>query len=424
MLEIKNLTKRLKGEILLKNVEISIKRGKLAVLLGRNGVGKTTLLKCISNLISYNEGKVDLHNRKLSISLNDKDLLIPKLTVEEYLKFVCSLHDIDKQAANRRIKSLLNDFCLENDKNKLTFKLSKGNVAKLSMISCLVVNPEIILLDEPFSGMDIETTAKAIEILNERRSNGATILISTHNLDEIFKFCDSLFQLKDNKVSIISTLNDISSVKNILRNYILLFSVILLNIIVFILSKYLVSNELVYEYYIDIISQEQINELLDNQGKWQWLSYVLIPLIVIMRSVLVSMCLSVGLFFYDSENNIKYKKLLNVALLGEFILASVGYVKFFYFTLVNTNYSLVDIQQFYPLSFINFLDVENLEPWLVYPLQTVNLFEITYFFVLVYGMHKLLKNNYWKSFEITAASYGTGLLIWLGFVMFLMLNIS
>jgi hypothetical protein len=208
------------------------------------------------------------------------------------------------------------------------------------------------------------------------------------------------------------------------RNYILLFSVILLNIIVFILSKYLVSNELVYEYYIDIISQEQINELLDNQGKWQWLSYVLIPLIVIMRSVLVSMCLSVGLFFYDSENNIKYKKLLNVALLGEFILASVGYVKFFYFTLVNTNYSLVDIQQFYPLSFINFLDVENLEPWLVYPLQTVNLFEITYFFVLVYGMHKLLKNNYWKSFEITAASYGTGLLIWLGFVMFLMLNIS
>jgi hypothetical protein len=208
------------------------------------------------------------------------------------------------------------------------------------------------------------------------------------------------------------------------RNYILLFSVILLNIIVFILSKYIVSNELVYEYYIDIISQEQINELLDNQGKWQWLSYVLIPLIVIMRSVLVSMCLSVGLFFYDSENNIKYKKLLNVALLGEFILASVGYVKFFYFTLVNTNYSLVDIQQFYPLSFINFLDVENLEPWLVYPLQTVNLFEITYFFVLVYGMHKLLKNNYWKSFEITAASYGTGLLIWLGFVMFLMLNIS
>lgn len=208
------------------------------------------------------------------------------------------------------------------------------------------------------------------------------------------------------------------------RNYILLFSVILLNIIVFILSKYLVSNELVYEYYIDIISQEQINELLDNQGKWQWLSYVLIPLIVIMRSVLVSMCLSVGLFFYDSENNIKYKKLLNVALLGEFILASVGYVKFFYFTLVNTNYSLVDIQQFYPLSFINFLDVENLEPWLVYPLQTVNLFEITYFFVLVYGMHKLLKNNYWKSFEITAASYGTGLLIWLGLVMFLTLNIS
>lgn len=83
-----------------------------------------------------------------------------------------------------------------------------------------------------------------------------------------------------------------------------------------------------------------------------------------------------------------------------------------------------DIQQFYPLSYINFLDIENIEPWLIYPLQTINLFEIAYFFVLVYGVHKLLKNNYWKSFEITAASYGTGLVIWLGLVMFLTLNLT
>ena len=154
MLDVRGINQFYGSSHTLRNVSFSADVGAVTTLLGRNGVGKTTLLKCISNLISYNEGKVDLHNRKLSISLNDKDLLIPKLTVEEYLKFVCSLHDIDKQAANRRIKSLLNDFCLENDKNKLTFKLSKGNVAKLSMISCLVVNPEIILLDEPFSGMD------------------------------------------------------------------------------------------------------------------------------------------------------------------------------------------------------------------------------------------------------------------------------
>jgi hypothetical protein len=84
----------------------------------------------------------------------------------------------------------------------------------------------------------------------------------------------------------------------------------------------------------------------------------------------------------------------------------------------------MDIQQFYPLSYTNFLDVSTLEPWLVYPLQTINLFEIGYFFVLVYGTHKLLKNKYAKSFEMVAVSYGTGLLIWIGLAMFLTLNLS
>ncbi len=120
----------------------------------------------------------------------------------------------------------------------------------------------------------------------------------------------------------------------------------------------------------------------------------------------------------------KFKDFFKIALFGEFVLLFVGVFKLLYFLLIKTDYDLLDLQRYYPLSLINFADIDNLEPWLVYPIQTINLFEVIYFLVLVYGMHKLLKNNYWRDFEITAVSYGIGLLIWLGLVTFLTLNMT
>ena len=217
---------------------------------------------------------------------------------------------------------------------------------------------------------------------------------------------------------------NILKLKRINNIGLLLIIVLYSSLISYILSCFLNNEELIYNFYSELLAQDKIEELIKSQKKWAWVGYAIIPLLILIRSSLVAFCLSIGLFFYETENAIKFKQVFRVALLGEFVLVLVGVFKLSYFYFIKSDYTLQDIQQFYPLSFINFLDVENLEPWLVYPLQTINLFEITYFFVLVYGMHKLLKNNYWKSFEITAASYGTGLLIWLGFVMFLMLNIS
>ena len=195
-------------------------------------------------------------------------------------------------------------------------------------------------------------------------------------------------------------------------------------IIIFLSSTFLSTDDLIVEHYSDLLSNDQLSQYLENKKEWWWISYSIIPIIILIRTSLVSFCLSVGLFLYDIENKIQFKQFFRIALIGEFVLVFVGAFKLVYFYFFKIEFTLQELQQFYPLSYINFLDVENLEPWLVYPLQTVNLFEIMYFFVLVFGMHKLLKNNYWKSFEITAASYGTGLLIWLGLVMFLTLNIS
>ncbi len=211
------------------------------------------------------------------------------------------------------------------------------------------------------------------------------------------------------------------------NNYNLFFiSVLLLYITTYFIKTTLNSQELIYNFYSEQLAQEQVEKLIQSQEKWAWLGYAVIPLLVLIRSSLVAMCLSVGHFLYNinETKSIKFKHFLRIALVGEFVLLLVGLFKFVYFYFIKTEFTLQDMQQYYPLSYINFLDIEKLQPWLIYPLQTVNLFEIAYFFVLVVGLQKLIKSSFYKSFEMVAFSYGTGLLIWLGLVMFLTLNMS
>lgn len=211
----------------------------------------------------------------------------------------------------------------------------------------------------------------------------------------------------------------------LIKKHQLFIILVLLYIVTLIINnKVLKTDELIINFYSEQFVKEQIEELIINQKKWYWLPYAMIPLIILIRTSLVALCLNIGLFFYDIENKIKFKQLFKTALLGEFVLVLVGHFKFLYFYFIKTDFTLLNLQQFHPLSYTNFLDLNKLEPWLIYPLQTINLFEIAYFFVLVYGLHKLLKNKYFKSFEIVAVSYGSGLVIWLGLVMFLTLNMS
>ncbi len=209
------------------------------------------------------------------------------------------------------------------------------------------------------------------------------------------------------------------------KNLFYFISVLFALFIIIYLTKYFLNtDELLYNFYSEKLAQEQVEKLLETQQKWAWIGYAVIPLIILIRGSLVALCLSIGVFFYDMEHKIPFKRFFRIALIGEFVLVLVGYFKFGYFYFIKTEFTLQDLQQYYPLSYINFLDLEKIEPWLIYPLQTVNLFEIVYFFVLVYGMYKLLQNKFGKSIEITAISYGTGLVIWLGLVMFLTLNMT
>lgn len=208
-----------------------------------------------------------------------------------------------------------------------------------------------------------------------------------------------------------------------INNYGLLLIVTLFLLLLTLSTEYILNTEeLIYNFYSEKLAHEQVQHLLKKQEKWSLVSYIIIPILILLRTSLVTFCLSVGLFIYNLE--IKSKNIFRIALKGEFILGSVGLFKILYFYFLKKDHTFEDLQQFYPFSYTNFLNLNYIEPWLIYPLQTINLFEIAYFFVLVYGLNNLLKNKFSKCFEIVTISYGTGLIIWICLVMFLTLNLT
>lgn len=211
-----------------------------------------------------------------------------------------------------------------------------------------------------------------------------------------------------------------------IKNWKLILILILLNILVlFLTNEFVITKEVYFNSYFEQLGTDVLEDFFGVLEIRQWISLAIIPFYVLIKSYLVYFCLSIGLFFYDDNDpqNI-YKKLFKLVLIAEFIPLLSKCYKFLYFFVLKEEYLIQDFQFYTPLSYTNFLDLKRIDPWLIYPLQTINLFEIAYFFILTYGLHKLSQNKYSKDFEIVAVSYGAGLIIWLGLIMFLTLNIS
>lgn len=203
----------------------------------------------------------------------------------------------------------------------------------------------------------------------------------------------------------------------------LFFILIIISILLSILSQHLLDIDiLVINSLAEQLTTEQIKIIINIQEKWQWLGHLLIPLLLLLKTAIIATILDLGCFLFGKE--IKYKKLFNLVVKAEFIFLLVILVKTAWFYFFQTNYSLEDLQYFYPLSALSIIGYEGLQPWFVYPFQVLNLFELAYWFILAYLLGKELESTTDKGLSIVASSYGVGLLIWVVGVMFLTLNMS
>lgn len=195
--------------------------------------------------------------------------------------------------------------------------------------------------------------------------------------------------------------------------------------IIYLILNYLSQNilnteDLLVTSLAEQLTNKQIEDILNFKEKWNWINYVLLPLMLLIKTSIIAAILDVGCFFFNKE--IKYKKLLNIVIKEEFIFLLVIVFKTAWFYFFQTNYNLEDLQYFYPLSALNIIGYEGLQPWFIYPFQVLNIFELVYWFILAYLIGKELNENTDKGFSIVASSYGVSLLIWVVGVMFFTLN--
>jgi hypothetical protein len=180
---------------------------------------------------------------------------------------------------------------------------------------------------------------------------------------------------------------------------------------------------LLYNSLSEQLTSKQIKIYLEFQDKWQWISYLMVPILVIIKTVLITSVLYIGIFI-SNKSTATFKELWGIVLNSEFILLFLPICKIVWFSFFQTNYKLIDTQLFYPLSALNIFDYKDLEPWLIYPLQTINIFEFAYIIYLSYQIGYLTKTNADSGLKIVASSYIPALLLWVTIVMFFTLNFS
>lgn len=171
------------------------------------------------------------------------------------------------------------------------------------------------------------------------------------------------------------------------------------------------------------LTTSQIEEYFKFQNKWKWISFIFIPIFVLLKTFFIGTILYIGAFFF-TKNEIVFKNIWSIVISAEFIFLLVPIFKIIWFYFFQTNYTLDDLQYFYPVSAINITGYKELEPWLIYPLQTLNLFELAYIIYLGYQIGTITKTNADTGLKIVAFSYVPALLLWVTVIMFFTLNYS
>ena len=205
-LKIENLTKTYGDFKALNHVSLEAENGKILGILGRNGAGKTTTIKSIMGIIEPEEGSItfdgiDIRKAKVSIGyLPEERGLYVNAVVKDQLLYFAMLNGMDKKVAFTEIKKLLEEFKIPGYLNKKVKTLSKGNKQKIQLISAILHKPQMVILDEPFSGLDPVNIELFKSTVLDLKKSGATILFSSHRMEDVEEMCDRIVMLNKGNV--------------------------------------------------------------------------------------------------------------------------------------------------------------------------------------------------------------------------------
>jgi ABC-2 type transport system ATP-binding protein len=196
---LENVTKSYDSVTAVSGVNLRVRQGAILGLLGPNGAGKTTTLRMIMNILVPDQGSIQVLGQPVSDSTRDligylpeERGLYPRMKVREVIVFLAALHGLTEEEAGRRAKEWLDRLGLAEWSGKKLLDLSKGMQQKVQFITAVIHKPPLVILDEPFSGLDPVNAATVEEIMIEMRDNGSTIVLSTHRMEQVERMCDSI----------------------------------------------------------------------------------------------------------------------------------------------------------------------------------------------------------------------------------------
>ena len=220
MIQLTDVTKSYDNTIVVDHLNLQIASGEIIGLIGHNGAGKSTTLKMIAGLVEPTSGRVEVMGHdmlKESIKVKQKIGYLPEesplyeaMTAEQYLLFFSELYEMPRRKALKRIEQLLDSLGL-HEKNKLTGEFSKGMKRKTAIARTLLHDPELLILDEPNSGLDPLTSFFIINYLTTLKREGKTIILSAHNLFHIESICDRVGIIKNGKLLVFDNMDVIRS---------------------------------------------------------------------------------------------------------------------------------------------------------------------------------------------------------------------
>lgn len=215
MLQVKNLNKSFGSKQVLFDINFKADNGKILGLIGKNGSGKTTLFHSILKFVKY-QGEITIDNHSFSSRdynsvgyLPEERILMPKLTVLDQVSFLASLKGMKKDTVKHDLQDWMQKLEVKGKTTDKIKSLSKGNQQKIQLIATLIHQPNLIILDEPFSGLDPVNVEIIKNVILQEKRRGATIIFSDHDMSNVEELCDDVVMINNGHLVLNGTVNEV-----------------------------------------------------------------------------------------------------------------------------------------------------------------------------------------------------------------------
>ena len=215
MLQVKNLNKSFGSKQVLFDINFKADNGKILGLIGKNGSGKTTLFHSILKFVKY-QGEITIDNHSFSSrdynsvgDLPEERSLMPKLTVLDQVSFLASLKGMKKDTVKHDLQDWMQKLEVKGKTTDKIKSLSKGNQQKIQLIATLIHQPNLIILDEPFSGLDPVNVEIIKNVILQEKRRGATIIFSDHDMSNVEELCDDVVMINNGHLVLNGTVNEV-----------------------------------------------------------------------------------------------------------------------------------------------------------------------------------------------------------------------